>query len=68
MTIVVIISKWICALLPIRNFSVYLCFCITSRRLLCRSEKNARIPLYSIFINPVKHEEFAVGGRDHRCR
>ena len=38
------------------------------RRLLCRNEKNFRIPLYSIFINPAKHEEFAVGGRDHRCR
>ncbi|CAB4039733.1 DDB1- and CUL4-associated factor 8-like, partial [Paramuricea clavata] len=39
-----------------------------NRMLLCRNEKNARIPLYSIFINPAKHEEFAVGGRDHRCR
>ncbi|XP_028401788.1 DDB1- and CUL4-associated factor 8-like [Dendronephthya gigantea] len=38
------------------------------RRLLCRSDKEAKIPLYSIFINPIKHEEFAVGGRDHRCR
>ena len=38
-----------------------------SRKLYCRSE-NERVPLYTIFINPTKPQEFAVGGRDHRCR
>lgn len=34
----------------------------------CRVEEHRRVPLYTIFINPLNNYEFAVGGRDQFAR
>ncbi len=42
---------------------------VTCFRLFClHNEKNRKVPLYSIFINPTNLNEFAVGGRDQFAR
>ena len=42
--------------------------CDTHRILVCKNEKNRRISLYSIFIDPSNLNYFAVSGRDQWAR
>ncbi len=42
--------------------------CFLYRILVCRNEKNKRISLYSVFIDPSDTNYFAVSGRDQWAR
>jgi len=39
-----------------------------NKLLVCKNEKNSRIALYSIFINPLNYNHFAISGRDQFAR
>lgn len=44
------------------------CIFHLTRLFCCRVEEHRRVPLYTIFINPLNVYEFAVGGRDQFAR
>lgn len=44
------------------------CIFLFTRLFCCRVEEHRRVPLYTIFINPLNIYEFAVGGRDQFAR
>lgn len=56
------ITKLVCKLFIVStHILLHRLFC-------CRVEEHRRVPLYTIFINPLNIYEFAVGGRDQFAR
>ena len=49
-------------------FSLSLSLSLSLRILVCKNDKNIRIALYSIFIDPSNYNRFAVSGRDQYAR